>query len=105
MHWSDKKFLELKAEGYKYAVRNHTPNYMSGVDIKFFTAEKIEDIYNAPFIKKWKDDKNCMDVIIEYKEHGSNQHLVRAFMKDGTYWVIGYFCNLKGWKDDNNDTR
>ena len=98
MHWSDEKFTELKAKGFRYAVRPHRPNYVTGFDTpeEIFGANKLQDIFDARYIKQWLDDKAVL-VGLEVKYYSYPQRLIRASMVDGSHWVIGYFAELQDY--------
>ena len=101
MNWSDEKFIELKKKGFRYAVRPHRPNYVTGFDEdhEIFGANELQEIFDAPYIKQWAKDKDAVLVGLEAEYYGSDSHqrLIRASMADGTHWVIGYFAELQDY--------
>lgn len=63
-HWTRVFYDDAKANGHKYAAVAARP---SCVDVEdndndFYTYDKIEDIYQAPFVKKWLKNKRMKSI-------------------------------------------
>ena len=94
MHWSDKAFLVLKSEGFRFGVRPHVPNFVDTEQEPPCGVQTLSEVFTLPFITKWSDDH----FLTISKYHGP-QHLIVAFSKDrtrteGFWWVIGYIADL-----------
>lgn len=97
MHWSDEKFIELKKQGFRYAIRPHFPNYVDR-DItseEIFGANTLQEIFNAPYIKSWQKNAQLIMIALDTEMYTKEQRLIRACMKDGSHWVVAYFCELE----------
>lgn len=103
MHWSDNAFIALKAKGFRYAVRPNRPHFVEECDKDgaIFGANSLQEVFDAPYIKQWK--KEAVLVGLETEYYGYSQRLIRACMKDGSHWVIGYFAELQDYKSDGED--
>lgn len=103
MHWSDEKFIALKDKGFRYAVRPHRPNFMEGFDTpeEIFGANTLREIFDAPYIKQWHKDARGVGLETEY--YSGAQRLIRAYMKDGTDYVIGYFAELEDYQPKTSE--
>lgn len=93
-HWSEVWYDEMRAKGWKYAIRPHRPGYFSGDDEEFF-AERATG-FNEPndwlklaWVKSWEEDGGKFRRAKE--EYG--ERLISHKGDDGKSWVIGY------WKD------
>lgn len=103
MHWSDKDFLNLKSEGFRFGVRPHVPNFVDNTEQESpCGVQTLSEVFTLPFIAKWSDGHFLTISQSSYQPDGPQQHIV-AFSKDrtrteGFWWVIGYVADLNEYK-------
>jgi hypothetical protein len=83
-------------------IRQHIPNFVSGIDPVSVDFETIDDLMNIDFVKQWKRNEFFQFSIAP---SGNGYHLM-CELKNGTKWyVVGYLTgvgedkfNLPLWK-------
>jgi hypothetical protein len=54
-HWSRDFYREAKSEGFKFAFRQHIPNFVSGVDASLHKLKTKEEIWELPYLTMYKN--------------------------------------------------
>ena len=104
-HWSRYFYDEAKSEGYKFAVRQHIPNF-SDAEATLYKLKTKEELEEIPFFKRWKNSelwegKNLPTDHLEatkeikFEDYGEGEQLIMAYLNNGSHWVMGYFMDLE----------
>ena len=81
------KYLDLKAQGFRFGVRPHLAQQATDLDQPddVMGLHHLSDVFDVTFIKKWSDDNRtvCVGIV------GGRppEHLVMAFLEDGNKFV------------------
>lgn len=113
-HWSREFYAEAKAEGYKFAIRQHIPNFVSGVEASLHKLKNKKEMWQLPFVKRWKENEiyqNCNlpadhpEAVKELKLKkydctDDGEQLLMAYCNNGSYWVVAYAMDLEKFKPE-----
>ena len=76
-------------------IRQHIPNFVSGIGPVSFDFETIDELMSIEFVKQWKSNEFFQFSIAP---SGDDYHLMCEF-KNGTKWyVVGYLTGIKEHK-------
>jgi hypothetical protein len=104
-HWSCDFYRKAKEEGFKFAVRQHIPNF-SDAEASLHKLKDKEEMWTLPFVKRWeesevfeganlpKDHPESFEKweVKKYEEDG--EHLLICHLKNKSYWVVAYLMDL-----------
>ena len=89
-------------------IRQHIPNFVSGIDPVSVDFETIDDLINIEFVKQWKRNDFFQFSIFPSGEY----YILMCELKNGTRrYVVGYITgidgdklNLPSWKPKKENT-
>jgi hypothetical protein len=89
-------------------IKQHIPNFVSGIDPVTQNFETLEELLNIDFVKQWGDDEDFHQFSIG--PYGDRWHLMVEQNNGERWWVLGYITdivrdelNLPNWKPNKGD--